>query len=75
METRNGNGDVLSNEVFEEKKEITEAFEKAMDNVEVKTIKITKDIPMTEERRRTVEKKLRRTLLKAAELEREIKEG
>lgn len=75
METRNVNNDILSSETYESTEKLREAFDTALEDEAVKTIKVTKDIPMTESRRRTVEKKLRRTLLKAAELEQEILNG
>jgi len=76
METRNVNGDVLSNEVFEEKEEMLNSFQEALENKEVKTIEVTKDIKtnntISDERRNYVNKKVRKLHRKIAEYQKEL---
>ena len=57
----NVNGSPLSEEVFETKEELKQAFNKAIENEEVNTIKVTKNKPkMTEQRYNFIEKKLKK---------------
>jgi len=77
MQTRDITGNELSNEVFEEKAEMLESFDRALDNKEVKTIEVTKDIKpnnvISEERRNYVNKKVRKLHRKLAEYQNELK--
>ena len=76
METRNVSGDMLSNEVFEEKEELVQAFDEALEDKEVALIKVTKDIPaMTDIRRNTVERQVRKLNRKLQVLNDELKTG
>lgn len=76
METRNVSGDILSNEVFEEKEELVQAFDEALEDKEVALIKVTKDIPaMTDIRRNTVERQVRKLNRKLQVLNDELKTG
>jgi len=76
METRNVNGDVLSNEVFEEKEEMLNSFQEALENKEVKTIEVTKDIKtnndISDNRKNYVNKKIRKLHRKIAEYQKEL---
>jgi hypothetical protein len=76
METRNVSGDVLSNEVFEEKEDLVDAFNDAMDDVEVKTIKVTKDVvsdDLTDQRKKFLHKKIRKLERKHAVYRQELR--
>jgi len=76
METRNVNGDVLSNEVFEEKAEMLNSFEEALEDRDVKTIEVTKDIKtnndISDDRKNYVNKKVRKLHRKIAEYQKEL---
>lgn len=76
METRNVNGDVLSNEVFKEKEELVKAFADELENKEVKTIEVTKDITtnyvISDTRKNYINKKIRKLNRKLAEYKSEL---
>lgn len=78
METRNANDDVLDNKVFETQEELMDNVSAALEDNEVKTIKVTKDVTMdvlTDQRKNFIEKKLRKLERKHEALVQELKKG
>ena len=78
METKNVNGDVLSNEVFETKEELMENFVDAMEDNDVATIKVTKEVTrdlLTNQRKNFITKKLRKLERKHKTLVEELSKG
>jgi len=72
METKNVNGDILSQETFETKEELIKSFSAAMDDDNVYETKVIK---MTDTRRKVVEKKMRKLRTKLDVYNNELAKG
>ena len=75
METRNVNGDVLSTEVFEEKEELVQAFADKLEDNDVATISVVKDVKLTELRKKVIHKQMRKLRTKYDLLQQELNQG
>jgi len=74
MQTRNYNNEVISDNTYENKKELINDFEAAIEDKDVKTIEVTKDVVphISDSRKQYVMKKLRKLERKQFELKSEL---
>jgi len=75
METRNVNGDVLSSETFKEKEELVQAFTDKLEDNDVATISVVKEVKLTELRKKVIHKQMRKLRTKYDLLQQELNQG